>query len=327
MPLLAYFIARQLIIDPADLRPLAKTLLAIVSIIALATIIEQFTGFAPFRFGSGAKIYTGDIRKVGSFLANPAYIGLALAMGVPLAIMLSIEAKAYRHKALYLLGLLILEMGIVATFNRSAILGGILGPLVFSILNRRLLKYVLPVLLIIALLVGLSWNALADTSVGNRLGAESPIDYRLEAIKTGLQIHRSAPYLGVGWGWFGRLAAGLGFRENGVNVLSTTHNSYLNFLVSGGYALLGGYLLMMLGLGVTLAVIGWPRRKERRVFPLYIQMAMAALFAYIAPIAFFDNAFSSYANLIFFAVMGGAISATLGGGSLTDDSLANATGA
>ncbi|HEY80137.1 MAG TPA: O-antigen ligase domain-containing protein [Anaerolineae bacterium] len=327
IPLLAYFIARQLLTKPEDFRKLAMAILGITIIIAIAAIVEQATGFAPFRFGIGARVYSGDIRKVSSFLANPAYIGLALAVGVPLAIMLSIEAKAYRHKALYLLGLLILEMGIVATFNRSAMLGGILGPLVFSILNRRLLKYVLPVLLIIALLVGLSWNALEGTSVGNRLGAESPIDYRLEAIKTGLQIHRSAPYLGVGWGWFGRLAAGLGFRENGVNVLSTTHNSYLNFLVSGGYALLGGYLLMMLGLGVTLAVIGWPRRKERILFPLYIQMAMGALFAYVAPIAFFDNAFSNYANLIFFAVMGGAISATLGGGSLTDDFLANATGA
>ena len=318
IPLLAYFIARQLLTRPEDFQKLAKAVLGIAVIIAIAAIVEQATGFAPFRVGAGARIYSGDIRKVSSFLANPAYIGLALAMGVPLAIMLSIEAKGYRHKALCLVSLLILEAGIIATFNRSAMLGGTVGPLVFSFLNRRLLKYVLPVLLILALMVGLSWSALENTSVAHRLGSESPIDYRLEAIETGLKIHQRAPYLGVGWGWFGRLAAGLGFRENGVNVLSTTHNSYLNFLVSGGYALLGGYLLMMLGLGLTLAVIGWPRRKERKLFPLYIQMALAALAAYFLPIAFFDNTFSAYANLIFFAVMGGAISATLGGGSFTD---------
>lgn len=320
IPLLAYFIARELLTRPADFQKLAKTVVGIAIIIAIATIVEQYTGFAPFRFGGGARVYTGSIRKVSSFLANPAYIGLALALAAPLAIMLAIEAKRHLDKTWYVLALIVLEIGIFSTFNRSAILGGMLGPLVFSALNRRMLKYVLPILLIIALLVGLSWSALENTSIGKRLGSESPIDYRLEAMQTGLEIHKRAPYLGVGWGWFGRLAADLGFRENGIHVLSTTHNSYLNFLVSGGYALLGGFVLMILGLGITLVVLGWPRRRERRFFPLYIQMALGILAAYVIPIAFFDNAFSVYANLLFFAVMGGVISATLGGGSHTDSS-------
>ncbi len=320
IPLLAYFIARQLITQPENFPKLAKTAVGIALVIAVAAIIEQATGIAPFRIGTTTRIYTGDIRKVASFLGNPAYVGLALAVATPPAIMLAIETKRHLHKAGYLLALVVLEIGILSTFNRSAILGGTLGPLTFSILNRRLLKYVLPVILAIVLAVGLSWSALENTSIGRRLGSESPIDYRLEAMQTGLEIHKSAPYWGVGWGWFGRLAAGKGFRENGVNVLSTTHNSYLNLLVSGGYALLGGYLLMILGLGATLILIGWPRRKARRFFPLYIQMAFGNLVAYFIPIAFFDNTFSGYANLLFFALMGGVISATLGGGSHTDSS-------
>ena len=318
IPLLAYFIARQIIRTPDDFRALAKTLISITVIIAIAAIVEQTTGFAPFRVTTTGIIYSGDLRKVGSFLGNPAYVALALAVVIPLAMMLAIERSELRKRFGYILAFLILEGGIIATFNRSGILGGIVGPLVFSFLNRRLLKIVLPSLLIIGLLLGLGWGMLEDTSIAGRLSSESPIDYRLKALEIGLDIHKTAPFWGVGWGWFGRMAANRGFRDNGVNVLPSTHNSYLNFLVSGGYALLVGYLLMAGGMLLTLVLIGWSRRKGRRFFPLFIQAAIASYFAYFLPIAAFDNTFSGYANLIFFAIMGGAISATLGGGSFTD---------
>ncbi len=319
IPLLVYFIARQLILRPEDFRALAKTLLAITSIIAIAGIIEQATGFAPFRASSTSVIYSGNLRKVGSFLGNPAYVGLALAVVLPLAIVLIIEKPKLKDKMSYIAALLILEGGIIATFNRSSMAGGLIGPLVISFLNRRLFKVVLPILVVAGLLLGLGWGMLQETSVAGRLSSESPIDYRLKALEYGLQIHETSPYIGVGWAWFGRLAAEKGFRDNGINVLPSTHDSYLNFLVSGGYLLLGGYLIMAASLAFTLAVIGWSRRKSRRFFPLFIQAAWASYFAYFIPIAAFDNAFSIYANIIFFAIMGGAISATLGGGSFTDD--------
>ena len=328
MPLLVYFIARQLIRRPDDFRALAKTLILITLIIAVAAMVEQVTGFAPFRATTTARIYSGDIRKVGSFLGNPAYISLALAVVVPLAMMLAIEKQRFMEKIGYLLAVVALEVGIFSTFNRSGLIGGLVGPLVFSILNRRLLKVLLPLLLIIGLILGLSWGSLQDSSVAGRLGSESPIDYRITALRYGLEIHKTSPIIGVGWSWFGRMASEMGFRENGINVLPSTHNSYLNFLVSGGYALLGGFLIMALGLAITLAVIGWPRRKQRRFFPLFIQAAWASYFAYFIPIAAFDNAFSIYANIIFFAIMGAAISATLEGGSFSDgSSQVRATGA
>ncbi len=318
MPLLAYFIARQLIQEPEDFRKLARVLTAIAVVVAVAAMVEQTTGFAPFRIGTGAKFYGRDIRKVGSFFANPAYVGLTLAIIAPLALMLALEARTWRQRGLYGTALFILEAGVVATLNRSAMLGALVGLLVFSLLNRRLLRVTLVVLLVVGILVGVSWNTWQDSPVGQRLTAESPIDYRLTALRIGLNIHKTAPYWGVGWHWFGRLAADRGFRDNGIHVLPSTHNSYLNFLVSGGYALLGGYLVMLAGLALTLGVVGWPRRQGRRFFPLYIQAAWASFVAYVIPIAFFDNAFSLYANLAFFTIMGGAIAATFAGGSFSD---------
>jgi len=319
MPLLVYFIARQLILRPADFRALAKTLIAIALIVAVAAMVEQSTGFAPFRTAIGSTVYSGNIRKVGSFFSNPAYVALALAVVAPLALMLAIESPRPQGKLGYALALLALEGGIIATFNRSGIGGGLIGLAVFSFFNRRLLKIMLPALLIAGLLLGIGWGVMQNSSVTERLGSESPIDYRITALEYGLQIYKTSPYIGVGWAWFGRLAADKGFRDNGINVLPTTHDSYLNFLVSGGYLLLGGYLIMAAGLALTLVIVGERRRKGRRFPPLPIQAAWASYFAYFIPIVAFDNTFSIYANIVFFTVMGGAISVALGDGYFIDN--------
>ena len=321
MPLLVYFIARQLVRSPDDFRTMAKIFSAIAVIIAVAAIVEQSTGFAPFSTIVNPRIYSGNIRKVSSFQGNPAYVALVLAVVAPLTLMLAVQGTRLKNKLGYGLALLVLEGGIIATFNRSGIAGGLIGPLVFSFLNRRLLKVMVPVLLVVGLIVGVGWGLIQDTSVAGRLGSESPIDYRVTALEYGLQIHETSPYIGVGWAWFGRLAADKGFRDNGINVLPSTHNSYLNFLVSGGYLLLGGYLIMIAGLLLTLLVAGWPRRNGRRFSSIFIQVALASYFAYFIPIAAFDNVFSIYANILFFAIMGSAISTTLGASPLTESSL------
>lgn len=317
MPILVYFIARQLVRRPDDFRMMAKAFIAIAVIVAIAAIVEQSTGFAPFSTIVNARIYSGNIRKVSSFQGNPAYVALILAVVAPLTLMLATQGSRLKSKLGYGLALLALEGGIIATFNRSGMAGGLIGPLTFSLFNRRLLKVLLPVLLVAGVAAWLGWGLLQDSSVADRLGSESPIDYRVTALEYGLEIHQTSPYIGVGWAWFGRLAADKGFRDNGVNVLPSTHNSYLNFLVSGGYLLFGGYLILVVGLFLTLFVTGWPRRNGRRFSSPFIQVALASYFAYLIPIAAFDNAFSIYANILFFAIMGGAISTTLGESAFT----------
>ena len=83
VPLLAYFFARQLIQEQRSYRALSSTLLFVGAIIAVSAIVEQLTGFSPFRGASASLIYSADVRKVAALLGNPAYIAVTIAMVLP----------------------------------------------------------------------------------------------------------------------------------------------------------------------------------------------------------------------------------------------------
>ena len=313
MPLLVYFIARQMVSEARRFRQLAIALVSIGLIIALFVIIEQTTGVRLFRSSGTAAFYGEDIRKVGSLLGNPAYISLAIAVIIPLSLAGAMTEKTIRGKLLFVGAFLFLETGIFMTYNRSGWIGGLLAFVVIVILNRRAARFAIPILLVAGIIIATSWSSIENSPVGRRLTAESPIDYRVTALEYGLDISRDEPLMGIGWGSFGRVAEQRGFRIGAnVQVLPSTHNTYLNLLVSGGYLLLGGFLLLILALALTLLLTGRDFQKRGAAAPILLLAAWASFFAYFIASIGFDNNFAIYANMVFWAIMGSAISAAQG---------------
>lgn len=308
--LIAYLIARHLILTRPQFRLLAATLMAVGAIVAVLTISEQLTGWTLFRAESTAEFYAPGIRKVAAVLGHPAYIAVTLALLLALAIE-QLQAHPGRRRGLLLAGLSFLYLAAVyLTYNRSGWLAALLSLLVSALVFPRFRRLGLPLLAAGAIAIALAWGtgrlSLEDSAAGERLTAESPVDYRLEALQTGLQLVRQNPALGVGWGSFGRLAARAGFRPGAnVHVLPSTHNSYLNFLVSGGVFLLGAYLALMAA--VALALLRLTLRFRRQAPPSPLLAAWVILLAYVLPTAAFDNNYSIYANIVFWSVMGGAL--------------------
>ena len=313
LSLLVYFIARQLISNHKQFQALSLTLLTIGSIIAGLAIFEQTTGIQLLRPGSTAAFYSGEVRKVGGLLGNPAYIALAIAVIIPLAIAGAVRGTSTKARVGYLAIFLLLEVGIFFTYNRSGWIGGVLAVLVFAFLNRKVARVALPIMLVAAVVIGATWFSLQDSAFVGRLTSEGPVDYRLQAWEVGLSIHAQEPVFGVGWGSYGRIAVQQGFRSTGhVHVLPSPHNTYLNFLVAGGYLLLGGFLLLAASLAFTLVRFGLVFRRARQPIPLYLAAAGASFFAYYIPSAAFDNNFAIYANIVFWAIMGAVVSTSLG---------------
>lgn len=316
--ILAYLIARHLIVTRRQFRLLAATLLAVGAVVALLTISEQLTGWTLFRAANTAEFYAPGIRKVAAVLGHPAYIAVTLGLLLALAIE-QMQGQPGRKQRFVLAGLSLLYLtAIYLTYNRSGWLAAVLALLVSVVVFPRFRRLALPLLVVGVAAVALAWGAgrlnLEDSAAGERLTAESPVDYRLEALETGLQLIRqngdgyTATALGVGWGSFGRLAARIGFRPGGnVHVLPTTHNSYLNFLVSGGVFLLGAYLALMAALAFTLLRLSRRFRRQGRRVPSPLLVAWAVFFAYVVPTVAFDSNYSIYANIVFWAVMGGAL--------------------
>ncbi len=307
VPLLAYFIARQLIQTRAHFQALAALLMLVAAIIAALAISEQLTGFTLFRVASASTYYGAGIRKVATLLGNPAYIAVTIALVLPLASE-RLNASTDRRRLLgYATLLLFYLLAIYLTYNRAGWLAGALALVIPAIGLPRFRRLALPALALVAIAGALAWSNLQDTAAAERFGAESPIDYRLQALQTGLQLHRQQPWLGLGWGSFGRIAARSGFRLGAnVHVLPTTHNTYLNFLVSGGYLLLGSYLLLSVALLLTLFSLTRIHRRQPILSGLLVA-AWASVAAYFLPTATFDSYFAIYTNIVFWALLGGVM--------------------
>jgi len=310
MPLLAFWIARQLIQTDRRLQQMTNVLLTAATIIAALAISEQILGATLFRNTGTQDFYSAaGVRKVAALLGNPAYIALAIAAVIPLALARGLEARPPRARISYLLLTVFLEAGIYLTYNRSGWIGGALAVLPLLLLAPRLRRPTIIALLLAAIIAIVAWGAIASTPAGQRLTAESPIDYRVEALETGLVILRSQPILGVGYNSYGRIAARMGLRGTGhVFVLPTPHNTYLHLAVSGGVLLLASFLLLAAALAGTL--IGLARRFRARDLPspFYLLAGWACLLAYFIPSAGFDNNFAIYANILFWSIMGAILS-------------------
>ena len=249
---------------------------------------------------------------MGGLLGNPAYISLAIAVIIPLAIAGAVKSTSTRARLAYIAILMFLEIGILFTYNRSGWIGGILAVLVFAFLNRKVARYALPIILVAAIVISATWFNLQNSSFANRLTSEGPVDFRVQALEVGLELHAQEPVLGIGWGSYGREAVQQGFRNTGhVHVLPSPHNTYLNLLVAGGYLLLGSFLLLAAALALSLVRVGISFRRKHQTLPLCLAAAGASYFAYYVPSVAFDNNFAIYANIVFWAIMGGVVSISL----------------
>ena len=306
VPLLAYFFAHQLIQDRRSYSALSSTLLFVGAIIAISAIVEQLTGFSPFRGASASLAYSADVRKVAALLGNPAYIAVTIAVVLPLAVVRLFEGGA-RRRWLYAGLLAVFLAAIFLTYNRSGWLGGLLALLIMAVTYRPFRRLALPMLIVAGLAAFLAWGSLQDSAAGERFTAQSPVDYRLEALQAGLDVFVQQPIMGIGWGNFGRAAvnSGISLGAN-VHVLPSTHNTYLNFLVAGGLLLLGAYVLL---LGAAVTVLWRLSRafRPRGGIPPYLLAAWAALFAYVVPAAAFDNNFAIYTNMVFWSLLGATV--------------------
>ncbi len=312
VPLLAYFFARQLVQDKRAYRALANTLLFVGAIIAVSALVEQLTGFSPFRTASTSLVYAADIRKVGALLGNPAYIAVTVAIVLPLAIVRLFEDGSWRRWLdAALVGVFL--VGIFLTYNRSGWLAGALALVIMAVSYHPFRRLALPMLVVASVAAFLAWGNLQDTAAAERFTAQSPVDYRLAALQAGIDVFQQQPLVGIGWGNFGRTAASSGFSLGAnVHVLPSTHNTYLNFLVAGGVLLLGTYLLL---LGAVIAVLWRLSAGFRRLgaIPPYVLAAWAALAAYAAPAIAFDNNFAIYTNIVFWSLLGATVGVAIAG--------------
>jgi O-antigen ligase len=249
---------------------------------------------------------------------------MAMTTALPLPFVLTglIRSREPAARLLWGLALAAAGAGLLLTYVRAGWLTAVVGLILVLVLARRG-RAILPVILLIALLAGLMFAAgLIDVrAMQERLQADQPIDYRMNAINVGLAIAGRSPLLGLGLDNYSDAALAAGWRPTGGQGLPAVapHNLFIYILTSAGLLALLPFLAMLGSIGLRLlqALRALPASSPQRD---WVIASLAMLAGYLLIGNTFDALGAQLANMIFFTALGATFAAVDGraGGTKSD---------
>ena len=319
LPLMAFYLARQIVGTLPDLRRYAWVMALAGVLLALLVVREQLTGEVLFNLRETGR-YNADVRLVVSLMGNPAPMGVSTALTLPFGFVLLLyyydqaptadRARSMARAALPA-ALIFIAAGVFMTYNRASWLVAVLAGVLFMVFTPRLRRWALPVLLVSALVLLLSWSSLSNSAtVNERVLNEKSIGYRAEVAQLALDMVSSNPLFGRGYYNFGPIAR----EQYGwdpvplFGIYPPAHNSFMFILVSGG-------LLALLPYGLWFALLGWEGLRRARSYAdqghrVALIAGAALLLGYVLASVTFDNVDAISMNLIFAAGIGAVWGAT-----------------
>ena len=190
-------------------------------------------------------------------------------------------------------------------YNRAGYAGSLLAMLLMALLYPQFRKRFLPALFIAGVVVAVFWGQIsASYVITERIGAQAPIAYRLNAMKIGWRMASANLIFGRGYGNFGYLYPKYASDWTQQNTQPAPHNSYINILVSSGLVGLLPYIAVFLTITYQ-GLLLWRRGRDNHAIdrPLLVCM-LAATLVYTATIFFSDIVASPYVSMLFFFIVG-----------------------
>jgi len=307
VPLLIYFLAKNLVRDRRAMRRVTAALAIIGSYLVLLTVYEHLTGNEVFVIFGRVSRYGENLKRINSLLQNPAYIALALNMVLPFALRASLTARDRTSRWGYGLAALAVLGTVVSLYNRAGWLSGLLVLLVSAAYYRPLRRWLLVAIVVIVPVTVLSWGMISSSSLfSDRLTYELSVDYRVRAIEAVLQLVSSQPLFGIGFGSFSTLSLtqGLITKVTANYWVPTTHNSYLDVLASAGLSGVVPYAAIFL-------VIVWQSWRLYRLQPQetaidrsLIVALWCVFLAFALTIATVDIVSAPFCSMVFWLIVG-----------------------
>lgn len=147
---LVFWLAVQLLAGEPDARGLTWSLLCSGYVIAAVAILQSTFGL----LGGGYFVVAGtNVIRPDSTLANPDFLGIFLAMLLPVAISKVLSQRPALTRVLAVNLVVVLFIGLLATFTRAAWIGAVLGAVVVLVLRRGRFR-VWPLVISASLIVG-----------------------------------------------------------------------------------------------------------------------------------------------------------------------------
>jgi O-antigen ligase len=303
-PVAVYFIARNLITNERELKMVMAALIIVGCYMGIMATREQLTGKVWFYVEDRSVYYTASLRRVVGLLGNPAFIAVCCAMGVPWAWYLILYSK--RSRLLVLAAMVVMVSGVFFCMNRSAWVGLGLSLVTMALFVRRFRGVFLLILAVGAILAGVYWALIiASPVIRERLQAQGPIDYRVEAWRIAVEMIRDYPVFGVGYENYRFYYPRYGTWDIYLRNLPSPHNTYLWVWVTAGIVAFVPFMLLLLALALmALGAIVRSRDEPDSANAALAGTFLACMTAVLAPAFVMDVLAGNYNSLLLFLVMG-----------------------
>jgi O-antigen ligase len=255
LPLLVYFVARNLIDSRKDLDRLLSALLIMGFYSGIYIIYEHTTGnilFINKDSGELSTTYDSGIRIVRGLLGGPHVFGLVFTMALPFAIQRCLESRQRARRMMYLALSGLFLVGLFLTYKRGAWLAAAASFLVMQFLYPRFRRFSLALLIAASVLLVFTGDQLGESEAAerwnDRLDTANGRTYRWEAA---IELWRERPLFGYGFGQYDNLSE-----------YNAAENFYLNILVSAGVVGLLPFLALLIFVGQYGAAIYRQSKRE-----------------------------------------------------------------
>jgi hypothetical protein len=175
-------------------------IIAVVIFSSLIDNVEDFTLALKGLVVVGVFLAAGGAQLLG-FQKNG--LGASLACAFLVCVELWISATKPKHKTLYVVALMIITGGLIATLSRGSWAGSFLG-LVFIICMRRQFSLLLKVVVVLVPLIAIAWNLMPQEDKEYALGFDRKrynIQARYESVDIAKAEYEKNPLYGTGVGF------------------------------------------------------------------------------------------------------------------------------
>lgn len=292
---LLFWLTVQLISGEGDARWLTWSLLFSGYLIAGVAVLQSAFGL----LGGGYFGQSGTYIRADSTMANPDFLGIFLAMLLPVAFAKLISRQSGWTRLLAANLVIVLSLGLLATFTRSAWIGAVVGVAVVLALRRGRFR-VVPVVAFAAVLVvgfGLLAGIVAAQPTGAQGGIANAVYSRIVSIadlrsgtvaerlavwKETLPLITARPILGYGPDTFGLVYPQFGTGNRNAVLWDKPHEESLGVLATQGVVGFLAYLWIL----VAFVRAFWAGRNRRGAVALFAgwvayEVSMQVDFSYI----------------------------------------------
>jgi O-antigen ligase len=234
-----YFLVLNVIKDEDQ----QKKLVTLMSIVVLLIAVKGYRNFDPSDLFHYGKRFEGPFEKVG---LNANHFGAFIAYTIAFFLGLALFEKDKRRKILLIMTVLFSIHPLFFSYSRGAYVAAFGTVAFFGIIKKR-------TLLILCIILILAWQTVLPASVVDRISMtenasgelESSGAHRLDLWHHAIDLFKSNPVFGIGFGGFGFTVP--------EGELTDTHSLYMKMLAEQG--IIGITLLLLIFMKASLS--GW----------------------------------------------------------------------